>query len=222
MEILRLIIETRKDRGSVVPVTFRDRGAKVRQTVLVRGPAVSLFRKPDGIHGLTAWRRMIREDLYVLDAPTVYMDRDRRGNVIGFDIIDGATIKVVPDNWGRLPREGNTAFQQVLRGVPAVDYDARDIVYAPRNPRPHKFYGFSPVEQIVVYIDTYIRRMLGQRNHFTEGNIPEMLIACPETWQPAQVKEMQRVLGRASVRQSQGPRWCPLHSGRHEADPDQG
>lgn len=190
-EILRLIIETRKDRGSVVPVTFRDRGAKKSDkpsSSVAR--AVSLFRKPDGIHGLTAWRRMIREDLYVLDAPTVYMDRDRRGNVIGFDIIDGATIKVVPDNWGRLPREG-TAFQQVLKGVPAVDYDARDIVYAPRNPRPHKFYGFSPVEQIVVYIDTYIRRMLGQRNHFTEGNIPEMLIACPETWQPAQVKEMQ-------------------------------
>ena len=72
--------------------------------------------------------------------------------------LDGATIKRVIDDWGRTPQpfQDNgalvhpVAYQQILKGYPAVDYAARDIIYAPRNPRPNRVYGFSPVEQIVM------------------------------------------------------------------------
>lgn len=189
-DILRAIIETRKDQGVNVPLKFRDRdaavGAKPSKKAL---DAAKFFRKPDGRHTLSAWRRMLREDLYVLDAPTIYQE-GRYGSVSAFEVIDGATIKVLSDNWGRVPLEG-PAYQQILKGATAVNYTAEQIVYTPRNPRPHKFYGFSPVEQSVITIDTGMRRTLGQLYHFSEGNVPEAFIKCPETWNPDQVKAMQ-------------------------------
>jgi hypothetical protein len=189
-DILRAVIETRKDRGCGVPLKFRDRdwtpskaaSAGVRK-------AESLFRRPDGQHTLTTWRRMLREDLYVLDAPTIYVN-GRRGNVRSFEVIDGATIKILSDNFGRQPTSG-PAFQQILKGTTAVDYTTEELIVWPRNPRPHKFYGFGPVEQAVITIETGLRRALGQLYSFTDGNIPAMFVSCPETWNPDQVKAMQ-------------------------------
>lgn len=187
-DVLRSVIETRKDKGTNIPLVFRDRDWKPGKTESAQVVAArKLFRKPDGYHTLTAWRRMIREDLYVIDAPTVYIE-GAGGKVRSFDIIDGATIKPLADDFGRIGK----GFQQILKGVQAVNYSGDQIIYSPRNPRPHKFYGFSPVEQAVITIETGLRRAVGQLNHFTDGNIPEMFIACPETWQPAQVKEMQQ------------------------------
>lgn len=210
-DILRAIIETRKDQGVNVPLKFRDRdaavGAKPSRQAL---EAARFFRKPDGRHTLSAWRRMLREDLYVLDAPTVYQE-GRSGAVSAFEVIDGATIKVLSDNWGRVPLTG-PAYQQILKGSTAVSYTAEEIVYSPRNPRPHKFYGFSPVEQAVITIDTGMRRTLGQLYHFTEGNVPEAFIKCPETWNPDQVKAMQEywdVIMSGNLKARAGARFIP-------------
>jgi hypothetical protein len=41
------------------------------------------------------------------------------------------------------------AYQQVLKGMPAVNYSARDIIYRPRNVRAYKVYGYSPVQQVL-------------------------------------------------------------------------
>jgi hypothetical protein len=40
----------------------------------------------------------------------------------------------------------------VLKGLSAVDYAARDIVYRPRNVRAHRVYGFSPVQQVLMTV----------------------------------------------------------------------
>ena len=82
--------------------------------------------------------------------------------------LDGSTIKPVIDAWGRTPQayqDGGatiwpTAYQQVLKGFPAVDYAARDLLYRPRNPRVNRAYGFSPVEQIVTTVNIALRRQL--------------------------------------------------------------
>ncbi|MGC1862761.1 MAG: hypothetical protein WA733_17015, partial [Methylocystis sp.] len=74
-----------------------------------------------------------------------------------------------------------------LKGYPAVDYAARDIIYAPRNPRANRVYGFSPVEQIVMTANIALKRQMFTLSHFTEGNIPESLIGVPESWTPDQI-----------------------------------
>jgi len=82
--------------------------------------------------------------MFVIDAATLYCQRTRSGQLCALQQLDGATIKRVIDDWGRTPLpfagpDGATifppAYQQVLKGLPAVNYSARDIVYRPRNVR---------------------------------------------------------------------------------------
>jgi portal protein len=83
------------------------------------------------------------------------------------------------------------AYQQVLKGLPAVNYAARDIVYRPRNVRAHRVYGFSPVQQVLMTVNIALRRQLWQLDYFTEGSIPDALIGVPQGWTPDQIKQFQ-------------------------------
>ena len=134
---------------------------------------------------------MLLEDLFVLDAPTLYVRRTATGTLWGLEVIDGATIKRLLGPDGRTPRAPDPAYQQVLKGVPAVDYTTDELIYAPRNPRPHKVYGYSPVEQILMTVNIGLRRQVSQLNYFTEGNTPEALIGVPEEWTPDQIRQFQ-------------------------------
>ncbi len=46
---------------------------------------------------------MLLEDLFVIDAPALYLRRDRAGALYALMPIDGATIKPVIDDLGRTP-----------------------------------------------------------------------------------------------------------------------
>jgi phage portal protein BeeE len=61
------------------------------------------------------------------------------------------------------------AYQQILKGVPAVDYGADELIYAPRNPRVHKAYGFSPVEQVQMSVNIALRRQIYQCADLSAG-----------------------------------------------------
>jgi hypothetical protein len=106
----------------------------------------------------------------------------------------------VIDDWGRTPQpfaapDGSKiyppAYQQVVKGLPAVNYSARDIVYRPRNVRAHRVYGFSPVQQVLMTVNIGLRRQLWQLDYFTEGSIPDALIGVPQGWTPDQIKQFQ-------------------------------
>ncbi len=77
----------------------------------------------------------------------------------------------------------------MLKGLPAVDYAARDIVYRPRNVRAHRVYGFSPVQQVLMTVNIALRRQLWQLDYFTEGSIPDALIGVPQSWTPDQIRQ---------------------------------
>jgi hypothetical protein len=102
----------------------------------------------------------------VLDAGTLEVRKNRGGDIIGLDIIDGSTIKVLIDTTGRRPAPPAPAFEQIIHGRPWVLTEdgrvntntkgrpvfADQLIYVPRNPRPHKLYGYSAVEQIMLTI----------------------------------------------------------------------
>jgi hypothetical protein len=198
-DMMRLIIETRKDQVDHINMIFRPK--KDRQVSLARIKAVEdFFLSPDQEHDFRTWLRMLLEDLLVIDAPTLWKQRDRGGRLIALHPLDGGTIKRVIDDWGRTPRpyydeSGNLvrmpAYQQVLKGYPAIDYMADDLIYAPRNPRTNRVYGFSPVEQVIMTVQIAMRRQLNTLQYFTEGNIPEALIGVPDGWTPDQIKQFQ-------------------------------
>jgi hypothetical protein len=208
-DVLRLVIETRKDqmerqRWRIRPrdPKFKRKSAAIDADMSARiAAAEQFFQKPDGVTRWKTWLRALLEDMFVIDAATLYCQRSRSGQLCALQQLDGATIKRVIDDWGRTPQpyrnpnplplagEGGEgewifppAFQQVLKGLPAVNYSARDIIYRPRNVRAHRVYGYSPVQQVLMTVNIALRRQLWQLDYFTEGSIPDALIGVPQGW----------------------------------------
>jgi hypothetical protein len=207
-DLLRLVIETRKDQMERQRWRIRPRDAKSKRRSAAIDPDVTariagieaFFQKPDGITRWKTWLRALLEDMFVIDAATLYCQRTRSGQLCALAQLDGSTIKRVIDDWGRTPQpfaadDGTVvyppAYQQVLKGLPAVNYSARDIVYRPRNVRAHRVYGFSPVQQVLMTVNIALRRQLWQLDYFTEGSIPDALIGVPQGWTPDQIKQFQ-------------------------------
>ncbi len=203
-DLLRLVIETRKDQVSRMAWSLKPRagaGLAARPVEARLAAATAFLQRPDGAHGWADWLRMLLEELFVIDAPTLYCRRDRAGRLTALMPLDGATIKPVIDSWGRTPQpsvgaDGRTnwptAYQQVLKGFPAVDYSTRDLLYRPRNIRVNRAYGFSPVEQVVTTVNIALRRQLFLLDYFTQGNIPDSLIGVPDGWTPDQIASYQK------------------------------
>lgn len=201
-DLLRLVIETRKDQAARQTWTISPRENGVLSAAATERIAAlkRFFAKPDGIHGFADWLRILLEEVFVTDAPALYMSRDRSGRLRALMPLDGATIKPVIDPWGRPPQpyyEGGkliypVAYQQILKGYPAIDYSMRDLIYRPRNPRVNRVYGMSPVEQIVTTVNIALRRQLYLLDYFSEGNIPDSLIGVPESWTPDQIASYQK------------------------------
>jgi hypothetical protein len=197
-DLLRLVIETRKDQIERMNWTIRPRSGQKAEPGQI-DKIERFFHRPDGAHDWCAWMRMVLEDLFVIDAPALWCERDRAGNLLALHPLDGATIKPVLDAWGRIPRaftQGGklvypVAYQQILKGMPAVNYTESDILYRPRNVRAHRAYGYSPVEQVIATVNIGLKRQLSQLAYYSEGNVPESLIGVPDNWTPDQIKNFQ-------------------------------
>src|SRR5205085_5144820 len=130
------------------------------------------WRRPDGERPFATWLRELLEDLLVLDAPALEIRHNRAGEIVGLDVVDGATIKLLVDDTGRRPRPPAPAFEQIIHGRPWRLLTADELIYWPRSPRPHKAYGFSPVEHIVMTVNIGLRRQLMQLKPFTVDIVP--------------------------------------------------
>jgi portal protein len=189
-DLVRLAIETRKDQMGKLRWTVqrRDTGKQDDQAKQIE----AFLQTPDGEHDFLDWSRMVLEDLLVIDAPAVFIQRTRGGQVFALEQIDGATIKRVLDSRGRTPAPPDPAYQQIIKGLPATDYSRDELVYKPRNPRIHKVYGYSPVEQLILIVNIGLRRESHQLAFYTAGNVPDMLIGVPATWNPDQIAKYQK------------------------------
>lgn len=194
--VLRTVIERQKDL-----LESFDWNVKPRETEPGKRPAAAndsdiaqieaFLRYPDKIHDWAQWLRALLEQVFVLDALTVYRRKDRGGRPYAFELIDGATIRLLIDGSGRRPMAPDPAYQQVLKGVPAVDYSTDELLYWPKNVRADNPYGYPPVEQIIDYVETFIERVKGQKSYFTEGNIGDGLFSGPAEWKVDQIKAWQ-------------------------------
>ena len=191
-ELVRLAIETRKDQvaGLTWSISHVD-PKKNRPDDPARLEVERILARPDAVHSWQAWLRMVLEELLVIDAPAIYPRKRRDGSHYAFELIDGATIKPLIDATGRSPMPPSPAYQQVLKGLPTVDYTRDELLYLPRNPRVHKFYGFSPVEQIVLTVNIALRRSVSQLQYFTDGTVPAAFATVPTGWTPQQIEQFQ-------------------------------
>lgn len=188
-DLLRLVIESRKDQICCLPWAIQPRKEGAKPDARCERLTEQLLQ-PDREHGWDDWLRMLLEDLFVIDAPTLYVRKTIGGSVFAFEPVDGATIKRVIDATGRTPIDG-PAYQQILKGMPAVDYTREELIYRPRNPRTHKVYGYSPVEQVINTVAIALRRQQFTLEYFTSGTVPDALAGVPAEWTLQQIKEFQ-------------------------------
>lgn len=190
--LLRSVIERRKDQLLVVPWDIQARaGEKAPEGRIAR--VKEFFRRPDLKRNFSQWARLLLEDLFVIDAPTIYVWRKENGrDVHALEVLDGATVLPLIDDAGRRPDWPQAAFQQIIKGLPSIDLTERDILYAPMRPRPElPVYGYSPVEQIYLEATEGIRRTLYQVSFWSEGSMPELMITVPDNWAPQQIAMFQ-------------------------------
>jgi HK97 family phage portal protein len=194
-DLLRLVIETRKDQVAHYDWNVKPRQKAGQSSSEITDPRIekieNFFAFPDGENDFSSWLRMLLEDMLVIDAACLYRRKTRGGEPYSFDVIDGATIKRLIDERGRTPIAPSPAYQQVLKGIPAVDYTTDDLLYIPRNIRSNRIYGMSQVEQVVMTVNIGLRKQLSTLNYFTEGNTPEALVGMPETWTADEIRAWQ-------------------------------
>lgn len=190
-DLVRLAIETRKDQLGALDFIIQAKKGKSASESRINYIQDKLLY-PDNQHPWSTWLRMLVEDLLVVDAPTIYPRRTLGGELYSLEIIDGTTVKRILDAQGRTPLPPSIAYQQILYGIPAVDFNRDQLIFMPRNPRAHKVYGYSPVEQIITTINIAIRKQIYQLQYYTEGTVPDAFATVPQGWTPDDIRKFQR------------------------------
>ena len=127
------------------------------------------------------------------DCATLYARRNLKDEIIAWEPIQGSTILLRLDPWGRTPLEG-AAYTQILKGLPAVNYTAEELVYVPTNPRNHKGYGLSEVEMVLLTGNLILKRQFSQLSEYTDGTLPNTIIGVPDGWQDSKIDRIMDYL----------------------------
>lgn len=194
-DLLRLAIETRKDQiaafeWSIVP---KDDKVKIDDDPQLQkriAAVTEFFKAPANGLDWNAWLRAIMEDMFVLDAITVWPTFTGR-QLSALEIVDPTNIKFILADDGRVPEPPLPAYQQSLKGVPTSNFTRDELYYFVRNQRSNTVYGLSHVEQVLMTINIGLRREKTQLDYFTTGNIPEAISGVPENWTPEQIGQFQ-------------------------------
>jgi hypothetical protein len=194
VDIVRAVIETRKDQLDAMPWDIKIKEGKKGDYDKKIAEIKTFLQQPDGYHSFDQWLGKLMEDMLVIDAATIYRRRDRAGRLIALDVMDGATIAVKIDEFGRVPMPPSVAYQQILNGVVAADYATDEIFYLPRKLRNNTVYGFSPVEQIAFTINLILKRMYTQLASYDTSNIPPGLLEMPLNMDQKQIDNFMKAL----------------------------
>lgn len=192
--VLRTVIEKRKDevRGLDWKVGVKPEYSQDLFKEEVR-LAQKFWERPDRDSYFDQWVGSLMQDLLVIDAPTIFNNRDRKGRLISLEVIDGATINVLSNDKGRVPDPPDMAYQQIIKGTVRTAWTKDDILYKPYNMSSDSLYGFSHVESIIMTVNIALRRDTSFLEWFKSGNIPQGLIQAPLDWTPDQINSFQKM-----------------------------
>lgn len=196
VDIVRLLIEQRKDELCQLDWTVQKKGTQggLRKQAPKdkRSEELEAFLKlPDRDHTWDAWLRLLLEDMYVLDAASLYVQKTKGGKLYALRPIDGGTIKRVIDGRGWTPEPPLPAYQQILRGVVATNYATDELRYLMRNQRTNRMYGYSHVEQIIVTARVWLARQASNLEYYDKGSIPDGFLSASKDWGTNEIKRYQ-------------------------------
>jgi hypothetical protein len=72
-----------------------------------------------------------------------------------------------------------------------VDFSFDELLHLPRNPRSHRLYGMSPVEQIAPTVNIALRRDAATLDYYRSGSVPDSFATPPKEWTVDQIRQFQ-------------------------------
>lgn len=179
-DYVAICIQTVQDRLSQHTGMVVDVGGDIKNRSDAAKAIDEWLQYPDGVTPLHQMISQLVWEQSTTDSATLIVDKS--SGMPRCRVIDGTTIAP------RINEQGIVVgYQQIIKGAPAHDYDLGTVLWSPKNRRPNKLYGFSPVEQIYRIITLALRRTARQLDWFTDGAIPAMLISAPDNWGPDQI-----------------------------------
>lgn len=147
---------------------------------------------PDRDLPYDAWLAKWLENVFKFDAGPLYNRRNRAGDIIGLEVLDGTTILPYIDEHGRRPRAPQPSFYQLIHGQIWNWYTHQDITYCSFRPQEDSPFGTAPMETILLTANTDLRFQWHFLQMFTEGSIPGGFVELPpDISSPDQVAEWQ-------------------------------
>lgn len=158
----------------------------------IRENLEDFFARPSGKDTtMRIFLENIIEDYLVMGAVTIEKLKTRGGNILHLLPVDAATIKVRVDESGRIPNAPEIAFEQWIRGVKTAELTKDDLLFAVKNARPNTIFGLSPLESLIIQVQSALAGSLYNWKFFTDSNLAEGFIEVPEDWTKDQVQEFQ-------------------------------
>ncbi|WP_284984290.1 phage portal protein [Arthrobacter sp. efr-133-TYG-118] len=163
-------------------------------TKLAVAAARAALAYPDREHSYDEWLSLWLINMLTFDSGPLKKRRNRAGEYIGLDIIDGSTIYPYIDEHGRRPKAPAPAYYQIIKGQIFQEFTAEDIVYPRFRPQTDSPFGMAPLETVLLAINTSMRMQWHFLQMFTDGNIPGgFMEAPPDVSSPEQIIEFQEL-----------------------------
>jgi SPP1 gp7 family putative phage head morphogenesis protein len=192
-EPLQMVMNRQRDLVKAIEWTVKPRvETDTKSTDTSVAQIMQFLERPDGQHDWAQWIGAVLDQVFVYDALSIYARPNNSGGLFGLEIIDGSTITPLVDYSGRTPFAPEPAYQQIIKGLPAVHYTTDELLYYPENYRVDHIYGCSRVEQIIRVAETQIARAKSQLGFFTHGNIGDGYFTAPPTYNPDQVRALEK------------------------------
>ena len=173
-------------------IKTREKQAKRAKADPAIAKITAMLEMPDKQHDWSQWINAVLDQMFVLDALTIYPRGTLGGDLYALELIDGATITPLIDQTGRRPIAPDAAYQQILKGLPAVHYSTDELIYYPENYRVDHIYGYSRVEMLVDEVETMIGRLKSQKGFLERGNIGRGFFEAPIGFTPEQVEDLEK------------------------------
>lgn len=181
------------------------------------------FSYPDGETPWADWVRPLLEDLLVIDAPTILIQRVVGGQVAKLRVIDGSNILRLVNDEGFTPEGDQWAYTQLWEGIPRVALTTRQLVYRPSNiafanTLSSKLYGTGITQQLAAEIRIGQERLRFILAYYTEGAVPGIVHIVPKGISPDIIKETMEWMNSELAGNLASRRQWRMLQGFHDVD----
>ena len=191
-DVLRSCINHLKREVWTVPIAFAPKDAEMdpaRAKKLV-AQAEEWFGEFGGLGGGQKRRSQFEneaiEDLQVIGASAIWLERTVGGGVLSAQTIDAATIRPVVDAYGWA---ADFPYEQWVYGAKVAQFAPDEIIYDGLWSKSNTPYFMSPVEWLIAVVTSALKADEWNREYLISGNTPADLISLPDHWTPTMIRE---------------------------------